>query len=67
MQNIAVFRKVANMSTFCISAQYESQRALNVQKVAVNDFVGFIWIQTKMFTPKYYSELQRNVGMFFEK
>ena len=22
MQNIAVFRKVANMSTFCISAQY---------------------------------------------
>ena len=22
MQNIAVFRKVANMSTFCVSAQY---------------------------------------------
>ena len=30
----------------------ESQRAINAKKVAVNDFVGSIWIQTNIFTPK---------------
>ena len=34
-------------------------------KVAVNDFVGCIWMQTKNFTPKNYSELQRNFCYVF--
>ena len=29
----------------------ESQRAINAKKVAVNDFVGSIWIQVNIFTP----------------
>ena len=29
----------------------ESQRAINAKKVAVNDFVGSIWIQINIFTP----------------
>ena len=39
--------------------------SLKCTKVAVNDFVGCIWMQTKNFTPKNYSELQRNFRMFF--
>ena len=41
--------------------------SLKCTKVAVNDFVGCIWMQTKIFTPKNYSELQRNFRMNFEK
>ena len=41
--------------------------SLKCTKVAVNDFVVCIWMQTKNFTPKHYSELQRNFRMFFEK
>ena len=64
MQNIAVFRKVANMSTFCISAQNVRVSLRKSTKVAVNDFVGCIWMQTKNFTPKNYSELQRHFRIF---
>ena len=39
--------------------------SLKCTKVAVNDFVGCIWMQTKNFTPKNYSELQRNFRIFF--
>ena len=39
--------------------------SLKCTKVAVNDFVGCIWMQTQNFTPKNYSELQRNFLMFF--
>ena len=39
--------------------------SLKCTKVAVNDFVGCIWMQTKNFTPKNYSELQRNVCYVF--
>ena len=41
--------------------------SLKCTNVAVNDFVGCIWMQTKNFSPKNYSELQRNFRMFFEK
>ena len=39
--------------------------SLKCTKVAVNDFVGCIWMQTNNFTPENYSELQRNFVMFF--
>ena len=39
--------------------------SLKCTKAAVNDIAGCIWMQTKNFTPKNYSELQRNVRMFF--
>ena len=70
-------RKVANMSTFSISAQYVrmSLKEPLMYKRSVNDFVWSIWIQTNIFHPKSrlnYSGLQGNFSWgskitFFEK